>query len=49
MKTCYDLPAEEACPGKDAAGLAFALDEYSNNLTVDVPILHTPKELFLWL
>lgn len=29
--------------------LSFALDEYSNNLTVDVLILHTPMEEFLWL
>lgn len=29
--------------------LPFALDEYSNNLTVDVLILHTPMEEFLWL
>lgn len=29
--------------------LSFSLDEYSNNLTVDVLILHITVELFLWL
>lgn len=29
--------------------LSFSLDEYSNNLTVDVLILHITMELFLWL
>lgn len=29
--------------------LPFSLGEYSNNLTVDVLIVHIPMELFLWL
>lgn len=40
---------ERLVPVRIQQVLSFALEEYPNNLTVDVLIPHLPAELFLWL